>query len=49
VTSGYIQFGVEDLRKPMQMVEDFILVNAGIKEETGAKVINLNERRKEIL
>jgi integrase len=49
VTSGYIQFGVEDLRKPMQMVEDFILVNAGVKEETGAEIISLSEKRGKIL
>ena len=28
VTAGYIKFGVDDLRKPMQLVEDFILEQA---------------------
>lgn len=33
VTTGYIQFEPEQLRKPMQEIEDFILIQAGIKEE----------------
>lgn len=33
VTAGYIRFGVDDLRKPMQEIEDYILTQAGIKEE----------------
>lgn len=32
VTAGYIQFDPEQLRKPMQAIEDFILIKAGIKE-----------------
>lgn len=35
VTAGYLQFGVEDLRQPMQMVEDFVLRCAG-KIDTAA-------------
>lgn len=31
VTSGYIQLNVERLRKPMKLITDFILKNAGIK------------------
>ena len=34
VTAGYIQFGTEDLRKPMQLVEDFVLKCAGAKAAT---------------
>ena len=34
VTAGYIQFGIEDLREPMQMIEDFIRVNSGLNEKT---------------
>lgn len=33
VTAGYIRFGADDLRKPMQEIEDYILTQAGIKEE----------------
>ena len=33
VTAGYIRFGVDDLRRPMQMIEDYILRQAGVKEE----------------
>ena len=29
VTAGYIQFGAEDLREPMQLVENFVLKCAG--------------------
>jgi len=31
VTSGYIQLNVERLRKPMQIITDFILKSAGIR------------------
>lgn len=30
VTAGYIQFGIEDLREPMQLIESFVLENAGV-------------------
>ena len=33
VTAGYIKFGVDDLIKPMQLVEDFILEQAGIDKD----------------
>ncbi len=33
VTAGYIQYDVEDLRKPMQMIEDFILSCVNIDDE----------------
>ena len=33
VTAGYIQFEVESLRRPMQMIEDFILEQAGVKQQ----------------
>ena len=32
VTSGYIQFGIEDLRDPMQLIESYVLKCAGIEE-----------------
>lgn len=32
VTSGYIQFGIEDLREPMQQVENYVLKCAGLLE-----------------
>ena len=32
VTSGYVQVGVEDLREPMQQIEDFVLKCAGLRE-----------------
>lgn len=32
VTAGYIQFGIEDLRNPMQLIESFVLQNARIEE-----------------
>lgn len=30
VTGGYIQFGIEDLREPMQLIESFVLRNASL-------------------
>lgn len=36
VTAGYIQFEPETLRKPMQEIEDYILTQAGIKEEAAS-------------
>ncbi len=30
VTAGYIQFGIEDLRRPMQLLETFVLTSAGL-------------------
>lgn len=33
VTSGYIQFGIEDLREPMQLIEDYVLSNANLEEK----------------
>lgn len=36
VTAGYIRFGVDDLRRPMQMIEDYILEQAGLKEKPKA-------------
>ncbi len=43
VTGGYIQFGVEDLREPMQLIESFVLRHAGI-EGTAAVVTIPNKR-----
>jgi integrase len=40
VTQGYIQFGIEDLRDPMQAVESFVLRCAGL--ESSATIIRLN-------
>jgi hypothetical protein len=31
ITGGYIQFGVEDLREPMQLIESFVLRYAGLR------------------
>ena len=36
VTAGYIRFGVDDLRRPMQMIEDYILEQAGLREKPKA-------------
>lgn len=36
VTAGYIQFEVESLRRPMQMIEDYILEQAGLREKPKA-------------
>lgn len=36
VTAGYIQFEVESLRRPMQMIEDYILEQAGLGEKPKA-------------
>ena len=43
VTAGYIQFGAEDLRQPMQMVEEFVLKHAGI--QPSADVIALVKKQ----
>ena len=46
VTAGYIQFEVESLRRPMQMIEDYILEQASIEQRTNnGKVIILEERK----
>lgn len=36
VTAGYIRFGVDDLRHPMQMIEDYILEQSGLREKPKA-------------
>jgi integrase len=41
VTEKYVQFGVEDLREPMELVEQFVLKCAGIQES--APVIPLKQ------
>jgi integrase len=41
VTAGYIQFGAEDLREPMALVEQFVLKCAGFQES--APVIPLKQ------
>jgi hypothetical protein len=41
VTAGYIQFGAEDLREPMELVEQFVLKCAGFQES--APVIPLKQ------
>lgn len=46
VTGGYIRFGIEDLRKPMQLIEDFILTKAGIKEDASAEVVDITGAKK---
>ena len=40
VTAGYIQFETEILRKPMQLIEDYILKQAGIKENETNNVVD---------
>jgi integrase len=42
VTGGYIQFGVEDLREPMQMIETFVLKHTGLVK--GSQIIDLASR-----
>jgi len=42
VTQGYIQFGIEDLRDPMQAVETFVLKCAGLA--TSADVVVLPQK-----
>jgi integrase len=44
VTAGYIQFGIEDLREPMQMIEAFVLRHAGLMK--GARVVDMAGNRK---
>lgn len=39
VTAGYIRFGVDDLRQPVQMIEDFILTQAGIIQPEAEAVV----------
>lgn len=41
VTAGYIQFETETLRKPMQLIEDYILKQAGVKENETNNVVNI--------
>lgn len=47
VTAGYIQFEIESLRRPMQMIEDFILEQVGIQQRTNNEKIVKFENRKE--
>lgn len=42
VTAGYIQFGIEDLREPMQAVETFVLKCAGLAESARVVPIKTN-------
>jgi integrase len=44
VTQDYVRFSVEDLREPMQMVEDFVLKCAGLKAT--AEVVNVGTLRR---
>ena len=41
VTAGYIQHGIERLRKPMQAIESYILAAAGVT--AGAEVVELRQ------
>lgn len=41
VTAGYIQFETETLRKPMQLIEDYILKQTEIKENETNNVVNI--------
>lgn len=45
VTAGYIQFGVEDLREPMQLLENYVLKCAGILTPT--PVVQLTDVRRQ--
>lgn len=45
VTQGYIQFGVEDLREPMQAIETFVLKCVGLeKSATITRIVASDER-----
>ncbi len=48
VTAGYIQFETESLRRPMQMIEDFILEQAGLKEPEN-NVIEFIKQKQELV
>lgn len=45
VTAGYIQFGVEDLREPMQLLENYVLKCAGLLDAT--PIIPLTSSRRQ--
>lgn len=47
VTAGYIQFDIDNLRRPMQLIEDYILEQAGIKQRMNNEKIVKLEKRKE--
>lgn len=40
VTAGYIQFGIDDLREPMQLIENFVLQYVGSLPETAHSITN---------
>lgn len=44
----YVQFDIERLKPIMQAVEDYILIQTGIKEEPKAEVVNLDKIKKSI-
>ena len=44
----YVQFDIERLKPIMQAVENFILIQAGIKEESKAEVVNMETMRKTV-
>lgn len=44
VTAGYIQYEIESLRCPMQQIEDYILMQAGVKEPAVSNVIEFNRK-----
>lgn len=45
VTAGYIQFEVESLRNVMQKIENYILLQAGVKESEDKKIVKFPEER----
>ncbi len=42
----YVQFDIERLKPIMQAVEDYILIQAGIKEESKAEVVSIEKTKK---
>ena len=42
----YVQFDIERLRPIMQALEDYILIQAGIKEDAKAEVVNIDKVKK---
>ena len=46
VTAGYVSFDIEPLREPMQMVEDFILAQAGVTPFVADNVVRFEDLQK---
>lgn len=48
VTAGYVSFDIEPLREPMQMVEDFILAQAGVTPFVADNVVRFEDLQKNL-